>query len=496
MTKPIIVLRTVKGEALTYAEHDANFTNLQDATVSLTAGSGGTEVISDLNGNITLVAGTNISLSGNNTAKTITITNTSPGGNSFSTIAVGATNVVADSTSDTLTLLASGSITLAANAGADSITIGSSASGTVNTGADGALAFYPGGFATTDVVDDTLISYSQAVGIQTLTAQDEFEIASGSDITLTAAINGDIWLDTFGTGSVTITNDSVPGNLNVASISNGGAGVIIDSGTVGITSTTDADIYITPNGTGKLVVVGDMTVGDVAAGAIITSNWNNTSSFLTLRARNSTTVGEVLLENANSYLKAGGAGTAGRAYIQAVDGDVHLQPKTSTGKVVVGAASGTGGTTITSFTTNDLVLNTNSGTNSGSITLTQGANANITITPNGTGKTVINNIVTTETLYNNGNSGAATITPNAANGSIQKYTLTGNITWNAFGTPVAGQSMTMLLVQDATGSRTLTSTMKFAGGSKTLSTAANATDIMTVYYDGSTYYASLSKGFA
>jgi hypothetical protein len=121
--------------------------------------------------------------------------------------------------------------------------------------------------------------------------------------------------------------------------------------------------------------------------------------------------------------------------------------------------------------------------------------SNITITPNGTGKTSIANIVSTEPVYDNGNSGAATITPNAANGATQKYTLTGNITWSAFGTPVAGQSMTMILVQDGTGGRTLTSTMKFAGGSKTLSTAANAIDIMTVYYDGTTYYASLSKGF-
>lgn len=102
-----------------------------------------------------------------------------------------------------------------------------------------------------------------------------------------------------------------------------------------------------------------------------------------------------------------------------------------------------------------------------------------------------------ESIYDNGNSGAATITPNAANGSVQKYTLTGNITWNAFGTPVAGQSITMILVQDATGSRTLTSTgIKWAGGTKTLSTAANSIDIATVYYDGTNYYGSLAKGFA
>jgi hypothetical protein len=101
-----------------------------------------------------------------------------------------------------------------------------------------------------------------------------------------------------------------------------------------------------------------------------------------------------------------------------------------------------------------------------------------------------------EATYDNGNTGAATITPNATNGSVQKYTLTGNITLNAFASPVAGQSMTLFLIQDGTGSRTLTSTMKWSGASKTLSTAANSIDIATIYYDGTSYYASLAKGFA
>ena len=101
-----------------------------------------------------------------------------------------------------------------------------------------------------------------------------------------------------------------------------------------------------------------------------------------------------------------------------------------------------------------------------------------------------------EAVYDNGNSGAATITPNATNGSVQKYTLTGNITLNAFASPVAGQSMTLFLIQDGTGTRTLTSTMKWSGASKTLSTAASSIDIATIYYDGTSYYASLAKGFA
>lgn len=79
MTKPVITKRSVKGAALTYNELDANFQNLKDATLTLTAGSGGTSVTADLNGTITLVAGTNVTLTGNDTAKTITINSTSSG---------------------------------------------------------------------------------------------------------------------------------------------------------------------------------------------------------------------------------------------------------------------------------------------------------------------------------------------------------------------------------------------------------------------------------
>jgi len=74
MTKPAITLRATKGTPLTFDELDTNFTNLDNATISLQAGTGGTTVSSDLNGTITLVAGTGISLSGNNSAKTITVT--------------------------------------------------------------------------------------------------------------------------------------------------------------------------------------------------------------------------------------------------------------------------------------------------------------------------------------------------------------------------------------------------------------------------------------
>jgi hypothetical protein len=64
------------------------------------------------------------------------------------------------------------------------------------------------------------------------------------------------------------------------------------------------------------------------------------------------------------------------------------------------------------------------------------------------------------------------------------------------GNAIAGRSMTLIITQDGTGNRTLTSSMKFAGASKTLSTAASSVDIISVFYDGSTYYSALTKGYA
>jgi len=62
--------------------------------------------------------------------------------------------------------------------------------------------------------------------------------------------------------------------------------------------------------------------------------------------------------------------------------DIAIVPKGS-GETVFG--TGSASAAITTSGTQDLVLDTNSGTNSGNITITDGANGNITISPNGTG---------------------------------------------------------------------------------------------------------------
>ncbi len=101
-----------------------------------------------------------------------------------------------------------------------------------------------------------------------------------------------------------------------------------------------------------------------------------------------------------------------------------------------------------------------------------------------------------ETVVSLGNvSGDISANLDVATGSIFQVTTGGALTINSLTNAVAGTSATIIITQGAT-TGTLSSTMKFAGGSKTLSTNTGDIDIISVFYDGTTYYATLSKGYA
>lgn len=97
---------------------------------------------------------------------------------------------------------------------------------------------------------------------------------------------------------------------------------------------------------------------------------------------------------------------------------------------------------------------------------------------------------------------AANISPDVANGNVQEITLTGNVAFDGFSNAEDGQSMTLIIHQDGTGSRTFSENldsagrMLFAGGTSTLTTDGGATDIMSIVYAGGIYYASLSTNFS
>jgi len=98
-------------------------------SIAVSGQPGGTNVVADeLEDTLTLIEGTGIQITPNATADSITITNTAPNvtQNVFTTITVaGQNNVVADTSTDTLTLVAGTNVTITTDNTADSITINS-----------------------------------------------------------------------------------------------------------------------------------------------------------------------------------------------------------------------------------------------------------------------------------------------------------------------------------------------------------------------------------
>jgi hypothetical protein len=96
---------------------------------------------------------------------------------------------------------------------------------------------------------------------------------------------------------------------------------------------------------------------------------------------------------------------------------------------------------------------------------------------------------------------SSTITVDCDLAPIHKVTLavnTGFVITNLS----SGQTVTIIIVQDGTGSRTATfgtdtsTAVKFAGGTPTLSTAANSIDVVTIYNDGTNFLGNIAKAFA
>jgi hypothetical protein len=149
-----------------------------------------------------------------------------------------------------------------------------------------------------------------------------------------------------------------------------------------IVSTSDADIDIIPNGTGDVNLGADtVQVGDNDADATITTQGTGD---LTLNTNNGTNSGTVTIaDGANGNITLTPNGT----------GDVILSADSVTvgdsGAAATLTSNGAGTLTLTTGGTTDLVLSTNSGTNSGTITITDAANEAITLTPNGTGVVAI-----------------------------------------------------------------------------------------------------------
>lgn len=84
---------------------------------------------------------------------------------------------------------------------------------------------------------------------------------------------------------------------------------------------------------------------------------------------------------------------------------------------------------------------------------------------------------------------AGAVTINAASGQVQLVTLQANASSSSITNPSSGQLLIIALRQDATGGRTFAwpANFKFAAGTAPTLSAANKTDVVRAFYDGTNW---------
>jgi len=229
-------------------------------TINITASGGNTSGHSSIAAEVqedtlNLVAGANITLTADENSDTITITGVSTSSNSFETISLsdgagsvtGDASVVADSGTDTLTLVAGSNITLDGSASRDQITISSDQGEsfkTISLGNSGTGTTSGDSSVVADSINDTL----------TLTAGNNITLtgnASGDGITITAADYGDAGMATF---SVNDDSGNDVGNLRF----DAGTGIALsdtsDKLTINVSDAVATQVKISGNITGDATV--------------------------------------------------------------------------------------------------------------------------------------------------------------------------------------------------------------------------------------------------
>jgi hypothetical protein len=428
--------------------------------------SGQSNVVADqTNDSLTLVAGTGITLTTNATTDAITITGTSVT-NTFSTITVaGQSDIVADSASDTLTIAAGSGITLTTNSTTDTLTItGTAVSNTFTTIAVSGQS---------DVVADS--------------ASDTLTIAAGSGITLTTNSTTD---------TLTITGTAVSNTFTTIAVS-GQSDVVADSASDTITLVAGTGMTITTNTTTDTITFESSGVNvDVTRTSTMSNSIGTGSKTFTYTA--SSNLGWLVSTrlraayDVSNYMEGVVTAVSSTSVTITSDNAVGSGTYTSWNITIAGDKGSTGsagslnaasgfiltpvGSPITT-STNEVGFYVDSTDN---LFKTRDVN-------NGTVRTLasLNRVQAfTQTQYatpviNNSATGTVTLDGSASNVFI--LTLTGNLTLTMNNIQV-GATYIIYLIQDATGSRTITLNAIFkrlTGDTTTVNTTANKVNMLT-----------------
>jgi trimeric autotransporter adhesin len=200
----VVITSVSSGQVLKY--DGANWINSAvplNAFGTITVSGSGINIAPDqLNDTLTFIASTGISMNVDAGTDSITITNTAPNvtQNVFTTVAVaGQNNVVADSSTDTLTLVAGANVTITTNDSTDSITINAGQSNSfvsiavagqspvlADSTSDTLTLVGSGITITTDSVTDTITFSNVGTGLESRTT------VAGTTASLASLASGDL----------------------------------------------------------------------------------------------------------------------------------------------------------------------------------------------------------------------------------------------------------------------------------------------------------------
>ena len=181
------------------------------------------------------------------------------------------------------------------------------------------------------------------------------------------------------------------------------------------------------------------------------------------------------------------ASTSNNPILEATGGDtnigVDIKVKGS-GEVVIGSGSASAG--LTTKGTHDLVLDTNAGTNSGNITITDGANGDINISTNGTGAIKFNDLalIPQQALTSSSNATAwdTQAKPNAF------HLTTENTTFGVPTNPVEGAFISLEINYDGSHTIAFNTVFEFAASTApTFTSTDGKTDILVFRYNGAVW---------
>jgi len=237
-----------------------------------------------------------------------------------------------------------------------------------------------GGFtqqAVTDGADTALTVTDGGTGATLAHRMIEFtgSLSAGRNVTIPIDVQTFYFLKNSTSGSQIVTFKYASGSGSSVAVANGATVIVFASANDG----TNPDIIDMGFGVGDVTLTGTQTLTNktLTSPKIGTSVLDTNGNQLALLTATGSAVNEFTIANAATGNDPTLSATGDDSNI-----DIAIAPK-GTGETVFG--TGAADATITSSGAHNLILDTNSGTNSGTITITDGANGNIVIAPNGTG---------------------------------------------------------------------------------------------------------------